>query len=303
MSSTSSRRLLFVINPIAGTRSKAGLQQYLHHRAGQAGCTYKILYSHRHTDAAAIASAATEWQATDVIACGGDGTVNMVAGAVCNTNMRLGIIAVGSGNGLARTAGIPLKPSAAFDVILLNKVVAADSFWVNEKFACMLSGMGLDAAVASSFGNSGQRGLVNYVRQTFRQFWKAKPYAFALEMDELTLHTQAFFISVANSNQYGNNVKIAPMASISDGLLDIIIAQKMPRLALLFAVLYQLSGNNRLQRLSGTMKQAGVLYYQSRSLRVKNLAMAPLHIDGDPVVTAGEVAFRINPASVQLLVP
>ena len=88
-----------------------------------------------------------------------------------------------------------------------------------------------------------------------------------------------------------------------DGLLDVIVAQRMPRPALVLALLAQVMGANRLQRFAGKARARHVLYYQTRNLTVINRQQAPLHIDGDPAITAGTVSFRINPASVSLIFP
>lgn len=297
------RRFFFVINPKAGTRSKDGLEQFIQQRAADDGVEHHIYLTSSTTNPYTLQHLAEEFAATDLIACGGDGTVNMVAAAVKNTHMNLGIIPVGSGNGLSRTANIPLKPSAAYEVIKEGKVVKADSFCVNRQFACMLAGLGMDAAVAERFSHSSRRGLVTYTTQTLLEFFKAQPYQFEVCIDEFCFHTDAFFISVANSNQFGNNVTIAPLASISDGLLDIVIVQKMPKAQLPFALLRQIRGNNKLKAMADELGSKHVLYLQARQVQIRNLQQAPLHIDGDPANTEAELCFKMHPQSINLLVP
>lgn len=297
------RRVLFVINPIAGTRSKQDLEGFLVQQAEADGFEYRIYQTARNINAHALQHIAEEFAATDIIACGGDGTVNLVAHAARGTAARVGIIPVGSGNGLARAAGIPMRPSAAYQVIRAGKTAHTDSFAVNRHFACMLAGLGFDAAVAERFARQERRGLMTYTRQTLIQFFKSHPYQFEVCVDDFSFFTDAFFISVANSNQYGNNVTIAPLASITDGMLDIVIVQKMPKAELPFALLRQVSGNNRLRSLAEKLGTRHVLYFQARNIQVRNLQHAPLHIDGDPVGSEEEISFRIEPGSIRLLVP
>lgn len=297
------RRFFFVINPKAGTRSKDGLEKFIRQQADADGIDYHIFHTSPNTNAYSLQHLAEEFDATDVIACGGDGTVNMVAAAVRNTRMNLGIIPVGSGNGLGRTAALPLKPRQAYNVIRAGKVAKTDSFHVNRHFACMLSGIGFDAAVAEKFSHSSKRGLMTYTTQTLLEFFKAHPYQFEVCIEDFCFFTDAFFISVANSNQFGNNVTIAPLASISDGLLDIVIVQKMPKAGLPFALLRQIRGNNKLRSLAETIGKNHVLYYQAKSLQVRNLQLAPLHIDGDPVQTEESINFVMQQGSINLLVP
>ncbi len=292
-----------MINPIAGTRSKKDLEGYLTREAEKDGFEYRIYQTSRHTNAHALQHMAEEFTATDLIACGGDGTVNLVAHAARGTSARVGIIPVGSGNGLARAAGIPMRPAAAYQVVRAGKTAETDSFAVNRHFACMLAGLGYDAAVAERFARQERRGLMTYTRQALIQFFKSHPYQFEVCIDDFSFFTDAFFISVANSNQYGNNVTIAPLASISDGMLDIVIVQKMPKAELPFALLRQVSGNNRLRSLADKLGKRHVLYFQARNIQVRNLQYAPLHIDGDPVPAEEEISFRIAPRSIRLLVP
>ncbi|MES2645526.1 MAG: diacylglycerol kinase family protein [Bacteroidota bacterium] len=297
------RTLLFLINPIAGTRSKQSLEVYLKCKAEAAELPYTILHSTPKMDAHFLLHAAEEANATDVIVCGGDGTVNMAAKAFQNTKTNIGIIPVGSGNGLARCAGIPLKPRNAFDVILNGKVQATDAFKVNDHFSCMLSGLGLDAAVAASFAKQTTRGLYTYTTQTLIQFFKANPYHFNIELPGLCFHSDAFFISIANSNQFGNNVTIAPMASLHDGLLDIVIVQKMVKAGIPLAVMKQLRGNNKLHTVADAVGKQNVIYLQTPSLKIVNKQLAPLHIDGDPCETVKEIEIKILPGAFRLLVP
>lgn len=297
------RSLLFLINPIAGTRAKDKLEIYLKCKAEAAELPYAILHSKANMDSHSLLQAAEDANATDVIVCGGDGTVNVAAKAFHNTGINIGIIPVGSGNGLARCAGIPLKPRAAFEVILKGNIQHTDAFMVNNHFSCMLSGLGLDAAVAESFAKKTTRGLYTYTTQTLIQFFKANPYSFNIELPGLCFHSDAFFISIANSNQFGNNVTIAPQASLCDGLLDIVIVQKMVKAGIPLAVMKQLRGNNKLHSVADAVGKQNVIYLQTPSLKIVNKQLAPLHIDGDPCETETDINIKVLPGAFRLLIP
>jgi diacylglycerol kinase family enzyme len=167
----------------------------------------------------------------------------------------------------------------------------------------MLSGIGFDAQVAHDFAQKTKRGLFTYTQQSIINFFKATPYQFEVIIDDFSFFTDAFFISIANSNQFGNNATIAPQASLSDGLLDVVIVQKMNKAKLPFAVLRQMRGNNKLQKLVDDMSTKSVLYFQTPSLIIKNLKLAPLHIDGEPRETAAELNIEIIRNAFKLLQP
>lgn len=253
--------------------------------------------------AASLLQMANDFNASDVVVCGGDGTVNLAAKTLQGTDINLGIIPVGSGNGLSRGANIPMKPARAFEIILRGKTQLTDAFWINNNYGCMLSGIGLDAAVAEKFATSARRGLYTYTTQALIQFFKANPYQFEIQIPGFSFFSDAFFVSIANSNQFGNNFKIAPKASLTDGLLDLVIVQKMPKAGMPLAVLKQLSGNNKLHNLAEAVGKRNVIYLQTPSVTIVNKQLAPLHIDGDPVETAAKISAKIIPGAFKLLVP
>ena len=165
----------------------------------------------------------------------------------------------------------------------------------------MLCGIGFDAQVAHDFAKQSTRGLATYVKQTMRNFFSSPCYPFVIEIEDLKINTDAFFISIANSNQFGNQVTIAPKASLSDGLLDIVIVNKMNRIRTLFSLLYQVS-KGKVQEISPDMMyNKGVTYLQTSSLRIQNPQNAPLHIDGEPVDSSTVFDIRIIPRAFNLL--
>ena len=234
---------------------------------------------------------------------GGDGTVNHVVSALAGTNVNFGIIPMGSGNGLAFCAGIPKNPKKALDIIFLGQSGFVDAFKINNRFSCMLSGLGFDAQVAYDFAHKATRGLLTYTQQSLVQYFKAHPYQFQVVLNDFSFYTDAFFISIANSNQFGNNFTIAPKASLDDGLLDIVIVQKMNKAKLPFAILQQIRGNNNLQQLVEDMSKKNILYFQTPSLTIKNLKLAPFHIDGEPAETASEFNIQLIRKCFRLLQP
>lgn len=297
------RRIVFLINPIAGTGAKKGLEEYLAKRCRDEKIEYMVFHSARSTSAEMLRVHLYDFKATDLVACGGDGTVNLAAASVSNTAINLGIIPVGSGNGLAFTAGIPAKPQAAFEVLLNGQLQTTDAFSVNGRFACHLSGLGMDAEVAERFAASHSRGLINYTTKALIQYFKSQAINFEVTVEGFKFFTDAFFISVANSNQFGNNVTIAPLASLNDGMLDVVIVQKMHKTNLPIALLRQLRHNQFMKNWVEKIGKQTILYFQAREIKIGNPLHAPLHIDGDPFATSDEISFSIVPSAFRLWVP
>jgi diacylglycerol kinase (ATP) len=289
----SDRKIIYLINPISGTSKKEGLRKLIERETAAQGIPFEIIPTNAEGDYDFLKDKIIQENITDVVIIGGDGTVNQVTGALRGIAVRFGIIPVGSGNGLARSANISIKPQQALAMIFAGKSKKVDAFLINNQYSCMLSGIGFDAQVAHDFALKASRGLLTYTQQSIVNFFKAHPYQFEVIIDGFSFFTDAFFISIANSNQFGNNFTIAPQASLHDGLLDIVIVQKMNKAKLPFMMLKHIRSNNKLQELVESMSQKNILYFQTASLVIKNMKHAPLHIDGEPKETAEEFVIEI----------
>ena len=167
----------------------------------------------------------------------------------------------------------------------------------------MLCGVGFDAQVAHDFARQKKRGLATYVKQSTRNFIKAQPYPFGLSVNGDAFTTDAFFISIANSNQFGNNFTIAPQASLHDGLLDIVVVNKMSKLRMLWNVLKQIRKGEVRPYEDKKYHRTDIGYFQTKKLTIQNPQLAPLHIDGDPAATAAVFEVEIIENAFRLLMP
>ncbi len=288
------RKLLYIVNPISGTRNKQNLRGLIEQETKAAGFSFAIYPSVADGDYAFLHPIIKEQKFTDVIIAGGDGTINQAINSLRKQGVQFGIIPCGSGNGLAFSAGIPKDPVKALKIAFNGKSKLTDGFSINKGFACMLVGLGFDAQVAHDFANAPKRGLATYVKKTLQNFFTSTAYSFIISTKEKEIKTEAFFISVANSNQFGNNFTIAPKASLTDGLLDIVIMTKQSKLSVLFQTLKQISGFNKVQRVDIVDEHSSLIYFQTESLHITNLDEAPMHIDGDPVETIRELEFKVK---------
>lgn len=297
------RKFIYFINPISGTGGKLLLPEILKNKTTEKNIPFEILHTNAAGEYTWLKEKIATEKITDVIVCGGDGTVNQIAGALLHIPVNIGIVPMGSGNGLAYAAKIPKRIHKALEVIFAGHATAVDSFYINGKFSCMLSGLGFDAQVAHEFAKQSKRGLVTYVKQSIKNFFSAKPYPFELILDGRSMNTEAFFISIANSNQFGNNFTIAPQASLHDGLLDIVVVNEMSKIRLIWSVIKQIRyGQVRLYE-DKKYHRNDIHYFQTKKISIKNPQLAPLHIDGDPVETAEAFDIEIIEKAFKLLMP
>ena len=298
-----SRKIIYLINPISGTKGKAELKELIRKRTKEAGIHFEIMDTDKTGKYEGLKNKISKEGITDIVVCGGDGTVSGVSAALLTIDVNIGIVPMGSGNGLALAAGISPAPSKALDIIFNGKASFIDGFFINNEFSCMLCGLGFDAQVAHDFVKQKKRGLQTYIKVSAINYFKSKPYKFIIHSKEKEINTSAFFMCIANSNQFGNNMKIAPKASLSDGLLDIVIVKKMNKLMLPFSVLAQFAGINALQKITDYAEKKNLIYFQTPSLTIKNLSSAPFHIDGDPKETADVFKIKVISKAIKLIQP
>jgi YegS/Rv2252/BmrU family lipid kinase len=295
------RHILYIINPISGTRKKASIMEWIEAKTEAAGIAYTMQTSVASGDYSFLHPNIEEQGVTDIVIAGGDGTVNQVINSLKTFPVQFGILPCGSGNGLAFSAGIPKDLEKALEIIFKGTSQKTDAFLINNKFACMLCGIGFDAQVAHDFANDPRRGLSTYVRKTVSNFFTAAAYPFSIQANGASFEKEAFFISIANSNQFGNNFTIAPKASLTDGLLDIVVVTKQHKLRLILQTLRQVGGFNQLVQKELGKANTGVLYFQTDELCITNSGKAPVHIDGDPVDTIEHLNIRILNHCFQLI--
>lgn len=297
------RKIVFLINPISGTRSKETLMRTIEEETRRAGISFEIAYTNAEGNYVTLAKRIINEAITDVVICGGDGSVSRITGALLDLPVRFGIIPMGSGNGLALAAGIPTNVTRALKVVYTCDDDYIDGFYINGNFSCMLGGVGFDAQVAHDFSKAKKRGLNTYLRLCTINYFKSKPYSFVVETKDRTFESAAYFISIANSNQFGNNFTIAPQASLQDGLLDIIIVKAMNKLMLPFSMMAQLTGINAVQQASELIESKSILYFQTDELRILNPQNAPLHLDGEPLESPDALDISVLPKAFRLIHP
>jgi len=297
------RHIIYIINPVAGTRAKKDLQAFIEQKTSKRNIPFAIFPSVASGDYSFLHTIIKENKTTDVVIAGGDGTINHVVSSLSDLDLNFGIIPCGSGNGLAYAARIPKQIPKALDIVFDGKPVMIDGFHINDQFSCMLCGLGFDAKVAHDFAQQPKRGLLTYIKMVVKNYFFAKTYSFTIQLAGRSFQTDAYFISIANSNQFGNNFTIAPKASLNDGLLDIVIVTDQSKLSLLLQTLKQVKTGNPLQADVVKAGKKGVIYFQTGELGIINTSLAPLHIDGDPAETSEKFEIVIQKKCFRLLQP
>ncbi|MDD5860999.1 MAG: YegS/Rv2252/BmrU family lipid kinase [Prevotella sp.] len=288
------KRVLFIMNPISGTVSKAGIPALIDNLLDKEKFAYEIKMTEYAGHATELTRTAVKEGYDIVIAVGGDGTVNEVARALTHEKTALGIIPCGSGNGLARHLLLPMQVNKAIEIINACEIHALDYGEINGYPFFCTCGMGFDAWISLKFAQSGKRGPITYVENVLREGLKYKPETYILEDETGQKRYKAFLISIANASQYGNNAWIAPQASMSDGLMDVII---MEPFTVLEAPQISIDMFNKTLDKSSRIKT-----FRCKSLKIHRQSPGVIHYDGDPVMTGADVNVKIHEKGINIIV-
>lgn len=270
------KKALVIINPVSGTRNKEGLEKTVRNRLAEKGIDVHFLHTECSGDGKRLARVAVAENFDMVIAAGGDGTVNEIASALAHTGMPLGILPMGSGNGLARSLGIPQDNIEALKIISEGHIIDCDRGLANSRpFYCTF-GIGFDAAVSEKFASMKKRGRITYIRAAFREFLQYQGQTYSLSIGGKVITEKAFLIAVCNAQQYGNNAYIAPKAKLSDGLLDITVVHAgSPFLTMMMGVDLMTGYIDRNTRIET---------FQVKEATIARLTEGPVHLDGEPEI-------------------
>ncbi len=217
-------RALVIINPIAGPRRSGGTPARADLARHVLGRAIDIQITERAGHAEELARQAAAQHYDVVFAWGGDGTINEVARALASTDTALALVPAGSGNGLARALGVPLRSAAALAHAIDRPARRIDAGSLGGRFFVNIAGVGLDAEVAARFARRGtRRGALAYVSIALRAGLRYRPIEHTIRLAGDRVTARPLIVALANSPQYGNGAIVAPRASVDDGFLDLVI--------------------------------------------------------------------------------
>ena len=286
--------MVFIMNPISGTSSKAGIPEIIANTLDTNAFDYEIRLTEHAGHAFELATEAKNAGVDIVVAVGGDGTVNEVARAIVHSQTALGIVPCGSGNGLARHLILPMQIKKAIEMINQCEIHDLDYGIINgHPFFCTC-GMGFDAFVSMKFAEAGKRGPMTYAENILKEGMKYEPETYDIIDENGTTQYKAFLISCANASQYGNNAYIAPQASMSDGLMDVIIMEPFDILE---------APQISIEMFNKTLdKNSKIKTFRTKKLHIHRSKPGVIHYDGDPVMTGEEIDVEIKEKGIKIIV-
>ncbi len=291
----SHKHLVFIINPKSGVERQKEIKAAIDTHLDKGKYSYEIQTTQYAKHGIELAKEAAGKGTYAVVVVGGDGSVNDVVRGLLGTNTLLAIIPKGSGNGMARTMDIPRDVNEAIKVINKGNTVAMDVAYANGEPYISNAGVAFDALISKKFSKSERRGLMVYSWLVTKHMWLYKSWKWQITIDGREMTERAFIVNVANGQQFGYNFKIAPMANYTDGLLDLIIVRRFPKI---------LGGLLSLRFVNGTIhKSPFVKHFTGREITVSHPSLRLMQTDGDAHACEHSIKFTIQKGAQKVIVP
>jgi YegS/Rv2252/BmrU family lipid kinase len=288
-------KIRIIVNPVSGSGRRKKALKMIEKHLDKDKFEFEIVRTERHRHAIELTEKGIESGCKAVVIVGGDGSINQVGATLAGTDVALGIIPAGSGNGLARSLGISMDPKKAVENVNNFNFRTIDTGLANGKAFMNMSGVGFDAAVSNAFHNQKMRGFFKYFMLGLTTIRNYKMQTYSIVADGREFQRKAYLIALANSPQYGNDALVAPKAEVDDGMLDAVVVNKFPffKFFILFYRLFQ-----------GTLNQSKhIKTFKFKKIIITQERDDVSHLDGDPFDLGKVIEIRIRPMSLKVIVP
>ena len=227
------------------------------------------------------------------VAIGGDGTISTVAKNLINTDKILAIFPAGSGNGFSNETQFSKNLDELLEKLKQNKSRKIDTFTINNRLSINVSGTGFDGKVVKEFEKT-DRGFKNYIKVSLKTFFNYEPIELTFLDEKYQKYNGKYLmINIANTRQFGNNAYIAPMASKSDGLVDMVLVKKFP---ITYSPLFAF------RMFTKQLKDDDYITYLPISEIEFNVNTKNWHLDGEFNTIESPIHIKVQPSSLRVLI-
>lgn len=288
-----SLKILFVLNPGSGTKSKTDWETEAHNFFKPLHHTTQFFLLSGKNDADSVRYWLEHFKPDRVVAVGGDGTVNLVAEQLLNTNIPLAILPAGSANGMAKELSIPDSPADALDIILNGDIELSDAILINDKkISIHLSDLGFNAQLIRYFDQRKLRGKLGYLLQVFKTLWRKRLMYADIVIDGKETRRKAFMVVIANASKYGTGALINPEGNLHDGCFEIVIVRRITFLSVLKMFLHFRRFNPKKVEL-----------FQGKNVSITLTKKSHFQVDGEYLGRVNHVTAKILPSQLKLILP
>jgi len=286
-------KIVFIVNPKSGVYDKRNVVDIINQYLDTNKYEFEIHWTKYSGHGFRLAKEAVENGAKVVCAVGGDGSVHNVASGLVGSESILGIIPMGSGNGLARHLEIPTNIKASIITLNQLKVRDIDVGKINKKYFFNVAGFGFDAEIAKLFAKSEKRGFLKYAKLVLREFLRSKPNNFEIQFDNGEIISgSALMLSLANASEFGNGFSISPHSNMHDGMLELVITTKPS--------LFSFPGILKKAIEKRVHTSIFVQTYRFKRMKIINANIA-FHADGEPIAIRLPAIIEVIPNTLKVI--
>jgi len=290
-------KLLIVVNPISGGKNKDLFIKEAESLCSKYGVDWEYFHTTGENDVEKLHDYVINNPPDRVVSVGGDGTTLMSSLALNNTRIPLGIIPMGSANGMAKELAVPSNTIEAFKDILLSKlIIPLDLIRVNKEYYSLhLGDVGINAHMVEQFSKEKNRGWLSYAKHFVDAIQNTPKFKVEIEIDGQKINHEAYAVAIANARMYGTGAIVNPKGNPHDGLFEIVIVKQN-----------DLSGIINLGLTSITEKAIEALadyyeIYQVKEVKIKFEEPKMLQLDGELIGNLSEIEAEIVPAAVNFI--
>ena len=227
------KNIIFVVNPISGDLDKTDLIEAVQEFATTNHFDLEVYETTGKSDLRQIQSLYDEYKPERIIVAGGDGTIKMVAEAMEEHDVVIGILPAGSANGLSVDLNLPQTIEENLKIAFLNHYIEMDMICIDGKKSIHLSDIGINADLVKNYEQSNLRGFWGYAMQAYTTLVEsAAPFVATITTNKEKVEHTARIIVIANSQKYGTGVTINPNGSMNDGKFELVILKSLDLLLL-----------------------------------------------------------------------
>ncbi len=291
MTKQNSLKILFIINPGAGNKA-INWSVVIPNYFSTLNHTIQLYMLTKTCNVQTIKDKIDLFKPHQVVAVGGDGTIQLVAEAVINTPILLGILPAGSANGLAKELGISEIPQKALDLLVENHSIKIHITLINKRLCIHLSDIGLNAYAMKKFRTQHGRGMWGYFIASLRVLLQNPMMDITMKIDNKIIKIKAAMVVIANATKYGTGAVINPIGQLNDGVFEVIVIKQISVLEVFKMVFsHQPYDTDKTE------------IFQTNSLIMHSIKKVHFQIDGEYLGKVRAVNAVLIPDALQIIVP
>lgn len=230
------RNFFFIINP-ASVKGKPQVEKTIRLFFSNRTDRIMINYWRKKNQIPQLIKKAEKEGFNTIVACGGDGTILQIGKVIMHNNMTLGILPLGSGNGIARHFNIPNKLQKALQTLVSGSSEKMDVGQIGEHYFFSNTGFGIEVDFIKAYQKKRIHGIRGYTRAFFKALSQFRYRELTLTCDNKKMLISPFVLMIANTNQQGYGLSLTPNAKTNDGFLNLIGIPEQSRFGLLSIML------------------------------------------------------------------